>query len=233
MDILIVAATAAEVNGLFKHPAPISNDWGKSIFFRHDRLGVRLLITGPGMVPTTYFMGSLLATAHFDVALNIGITGSFTHEIPIGETCHIISDRFAETGADYEDGFVPLYSMKMAQHYKPVFMDSGGNIMNNSYPQLLSLNKLKKAVGITVNTVSGNENAIEILKRRTQAETESMEGAAFFYACMMHNLPCMQVRTVSNYVAPPEKSQWNIAKALENLSLHSDYILEELNQQAS
>jgi len=232
MKILIVAATSTEVSRSFKSAIINEDDTGKIVNFRFGQLDLTLLITGPGMVPTAFLMGRVLAAEKFDLAIDLGIAGSFNEEISIGETVHIISDLLAEAGADSADGFIPLYSMKMARPYKPDFSGNDGLIMNTSYPKLASVTSLRTVSAVTVNTISGCEKQIEMMKARTQADVESMEGAAFFYACMMHQLPCLQVRTVSNYIAPRDKARWNIGNAVENLALHVNRILEELNQQA-
>jgi len=45
-----------------------------------------------------------------------------------------------------------------------------------------------------------------------------MEGAAFFYACFMERLPCLQIRAVSNYIEDRNKDRWNIPLAIGNLN---------------
>ena len=45
-----------------------------------------------------------------------------------------------------------------------------------------------------------------------------MEGAAVFYACKMNNVPCLQVRAISNYVEPRNKENWQINLAINNLN---------------
>src|SRR5690606_23292382 len=47
---------------------------------------------------------------------------------------------------------------------------------------------------------------------------ESMEGAAVFYACAQEELPCIQVRAISNYVEQRDKSSWKIDLAITNLN---------------
>ncbi|HET8963083.1 MAG TPA: hypothetical protein VFM99_04255, partial [Chitinophagales bacterium] len=71
---------------------------------------------------------------------------------------------------------------------------------------------------ITVNTVHGKLESIHAIKRRLDPDTESMEGFAFFYACRFFNIPFYQIRTVSNFVEPRNKSNWNIPLAVENLN---------------
>jgi futalosine hydrolase len=53
--------------------------------------------------------------------------------------------------------------------------------------------------------------------KRLQPDIESMEGAAFFASCMVHRVPCLQLRAVSNRVEPRNREAWNIPLALNRL----------------
>ncbi len=49
------------------------------------------------------------------------------------------------------------------------------------------------------------------------AEIENMEGAALFALCAKYNIPCAQIRAISNYV-DDAREQWDIATALKELT---------------
>ncbi|KKO19734.1 MAG: hypothetical protein BROFUL_01556 [Candidatus Brocadia fulgida] len=57
-----------------------------------------------------------------------------------------------------------------------------------------------------------------------------MEGAAFFYACLMERIPCLQIRTISNYIEDRNKGRWNVPLAIDNLNtialniIHHNYL---------
>ena len=53
---------------------------------------------------------------------------------------------------------------------------------------------------------------------RLNPQLESMEGAAFFYACEEYKLPCLQIRAVSNYVEKRNRANWDIPLAIKNLN---------------
>ncbi|HSN50370.1 MAG TPA: hypothetical protein VLR52_03985, partial [Bacteroidales bacterium] len=59
-------------------------------------------------------------------------------------------------------------------------------------------------------------------------DIESMEGAAFFYACFMENVRCMQIRSISNRVEERDKSRWNLDLAFKNLNKTLLNLLNEL-----
>ena len=53
--------------------------------------------------------------------------------------------------------------------------------------------------------------------RQVTADVESMEGAAFFEACLSAGIPFAQVRAVSNFVGERDHARWNIPLALRQL----------------
>lgn len=91
-----------------------------------------------------------------------------------------------------------------------------------------TLKNLPPVSGITVNTVHGNSDSIKKVVRRFHPDIETMEGAAFFYACSQQKIPCLQIRAVSNYVAMRNKSAWNIPLAVKNLNETVIKILDEI-----
>ena len=46
-----------------------------------------------------------------------------------------------------------------------------------------------------------------------------MEGAAFMYVCLMHQVPFAQIRAVSNVVERRNRQAWKVREALDALSL--------------
>jgi len=77
-----------------------------------------------------------------------------------------------------------------------------------------------------VNTVHGNARSIALAVERFKPRVESMEGAAFMYACLINNLPFAQVRAVSNLVEPRNRDAWKLADAIRNLGETAIGILE-------
>ena len=59
---------------------------------------------------------------------------------------------------------------------------------------------MKKVKSITVNTVHANKKSIEKIIKRLNPDIENMEGAAVFKVCNFFNTPCIQLRSISNYV---------------------------------
>ena len=206
MRVLIVAATESEVRSL-------KSDSGLRA------LDLELLITGAGMVATAFTLGRHLATNQYDLAVNLGIAGSFDRGLALGELVEITEDTFAELGAEDGDEFIPIDKLGFGTGtYRPLakLSDFAGS------------DKLKTATAITVNTVNGNEVSIKKIAERLNPQTESMEGAAFFYACNQMNVPCIQIRAVSNYVERRNRDNWKIGPAIKNLNTFAIEFLKQL-----
>jgi len=222
MRILIVAATAPEIGKLIAdlrfsvydcdRAAHITDVWKTTL----NQLEISTLITGAGMVPTAFALGQHLAINQYDLAINLGIAGSFDRDIALGEVVEITEDTFAELGAEDDENFITIDELG--------FGKSG---FSSTYPLPAKFN-LKKTAAITVNTVHGNEASIKKLSNRVNAQIESMEGAAFFYACAAAGVPCMQIRAVSNYVEKRNRDTWQIGLAIKNLNTFAVDFLKQL-----
>jgi len=200
MKILIVAATRPEIAPLYVHFNLPQKDFVQTAEFD-------ILVTGVGMTATAFALGQRLSSK-YNLVLNLGIAGSFDQTIPLGSVLNIVSDELAELGAEDKSGFIGIEELGL------------GKSKFSTHHHLLNdlLNSLKKVSGITVNRVHGNEKSITEVIRRLDPGTESMEGAAVFYCCEQTGTPCLQVRSISNYVEPRNKEGWKIGLAVKNLN---------------
>ncbi|MFB9842000.1 futalosine hydrolase [Mucilaginibacter ginsenosidivorans] len=195
MRILVVAATEFEVE--FQNQES-----------RVKNQNIELLITGVGMVATAFALGRHLATNRYDLAINLGIAGSFDRSIAVGEVVEVVEDSFSELGAEDDETFLSIEKLGFGEaHFKPSarLYDHG-------------ITHIRQVSAITVNTVHGNEASIKELACRIEPQLESMEGAAFFYACKQAGVPCIQIRAVSNYVEKRNRDAWQIGLAIKNLN---------------
>lgn len=203
MKSLIVSATESEI-------APFLSHFGfknGSNYLNANQVVV--LITGVGMVATAFSMGCVLAKDTFDFALNAGIAGCFDEKLALGEVVQVTEDHFSELGAMDGPSFLSIDRLGLGA---AVVSPQRSEALDTLFP---SERKIK---GITVNCVHGSEEEILSVKERLSPDIETMEGAAFFYACNRVNLPSVQLRSVSNYVERRDKSKWNIPLAIETLN---------------
>jgi futalosine hydrolase len=187
---------------------------------------VDVLLTGVGMVATAAWCARSLAERRYGVALNVGVCGSFDRAIQPGAVVHVTSDRLVELGAEDDDRFLTIEELNLLDRDERPF--ARAELVNDAPPASAALEHLETVTGITVNTTHGNEQSIAAVVQRFRPQVESMEGAAFMYACMIHDVPFAQVRAVSNVVEKRNRHAWRIADAVTNLAAVSLSILETL-----
>ncbi len=213
MDILLVAATPLELAPLHQRLAPFAAPEGGFVM---NELRVRTIATGIGTTATAFAMGTVLATTPPDLAINLGIAGTFDEALPIGSVVHVVSERFADLGIEERDGsFHDLFEIGLLQTDQPPF--TRGRLLD---PRAHHAAFLPQANGITVTKATGAEASIAALRARyPDAQVESMEGAAFMYACLLAEVPFMQIRGVSNRVEPRNRANWKIPEAIEAVTV--------------
>jgi len=226
MKILLVSATSPEIRPLLSQLMFNGSDNDQITHYRFRNAAVDVLVTGPGMVATAFHLGKQLHASSYDLAINTGICGSFNESIPIGTVVQVTRDFFPEMGAEDGESFLSLEQLGLTEAGSFPFTD--GKIVSSGKPSSRILASLKKVLGITVNTVHGNDANIEKIRKSAEPNIESMEGAAFLFACKMAEVPCIQIRSVSNYVEVRDKSRWNIDLAVKNLNKTLGEILKEI-----
>ena len=193
-----------------------------------DHLKIDFLITGVGMTATAYSLMKRIAVRKYQLAINIGLAGSFRKEIKIGETVAVVSDTFADLGAEDGDEFLSVFEIGLQQEDHFPFLN--GKLKSDAHEKYPALKALKKVKAITVNTVHGNDDSIQKTIRKFHPDIESMEGAAFFYVCMMERVPYIQLRAISNHVERRNRSNWNIEVAIKSLNEAVTKLLNELKE---
>jgi len=173
---------------------------------------IEVLITGAGIPNTILELTNHLNNHKYDLIINIGICGSFKNKYDIGDVVEIIKDEFAEIG--YQDGD-KFFSLNKKFGINTIFNTS-------------SLTNFPKVNAITVNTVHGNISSIERVINQLNPDVESMEGAACFMVCQYFNVPCVQIRAISNKVEERDISKWNIPLAINNLNVALEKIIKDL-----
>lgn len=171
------------------------------------------LVTGVGMVATAIAVSKALSEKHYDLVVNAGIAGSFNRSIPLGSVVEVVKDQLSEMGA--QDG---------SQFLSPT--EIGLEVI--TAVEMPAQTNLPTVSGITVNTVHGDDKAISQIVHRLNPQVESMEGAACMLACQHAGVPCVQLRTISNYVEKRNKAAWDIPLAIQNLNQELTNFLAEL-----
>ncbi|MEI8203996.1 MAG: futalosine hydrolase [Bacteroidota bacterium] len=215
MQIALVAATRFEIEPFLStfqiKAATMRNP--SVIFEKHI---VDIIITGIGMVATSYHLGKTFSKMNYDLAINAGIAGSFRHDIPLGSLVNVMHETFSEIGAETEDDFLLPEQIGFKEFNN--FPFTKGNLINQTEINSPLIQSLPKVKGITANTIHGNPQHIAQIHQRFHPDVETMEGAAFMYACMLENIPFFQLRSISNYVEARNKANWEVEKAIQSLN---------------
>lgn len=216
MNVLIVSATYLEIEPLLMHFKFIKQSNQKLRHYEFKNHGIDVLIPGVGMTYTAYWLGKTLTSKRYDVAINIGLAGTFDDAVTIGEVVNVISDRISELGAEDGEKFLSIIDMDLLEDED--FELQNGEMINTIPIENKVAETLKKVKGITVNTTHGDEKSIKKVKQLFQPQVESMEGAAFLYACLLEGISCLQIRAISNKVERRNKDNWDIKLAVKNLT---------------
>jgi len=208
LKILAVTATAAEASVLTITP------------------GIEFIpiVTGIGSVATAWAMTKHLSSGLIiDMAINIGIAGSYDEEIQTGDVVLPVSDCFADAGIETKSGFLTLAEAGLQD--PDAFPFKAGRIISENSFVSQAIRILRPVNAVTVNTATGSENNIRMISRKYHPDIETMEGASFFYICSMEKIPFIAIRAISNKVEPRDSEKWNIPLALENLSVKLKEVL--------
>ncbi|MDX9782162.1 MAG: futalosine hydrolase [Bacteroidales bacterium] len=195
-----------------------------------NSIDITYMLTGIGSTSTSYRLTKMLVESNpqFSLAMNIGIAGTFSEEFPIGSVARVDKEFFGDLGFETNKGFQTLFDYKILDANTHPF--KGGAL---SAPELtkeaeMILKKYGKATAVTVQTVSGLPEKRTQLELGFKPQIESMEGAAFFYVCLLEKVPFVELRSVSNEVGERDRGKWNIPLALSALRESVKELLEAL-----
>ncbi len=214
MNFLIVAATPFEVAGLQAHLQRQLQaiDSGR---YQSGEVTIDFLITGVGLPLAAFHLGRQLAANRYQLAVQLGVGGAYDRALPLGSLAQMASEQFADLGVEEADGrFTTALDMGLTESDKWPFRE--GRLWQSDPP---FSERFPSVHGLSVNCVSGTAATIAQRRQRfPDAQVETMEGAAFFYACLLSQQPMLQIRALSNYVEPRQRANWRLAEAIETLN---------------
>ena len=198
MRMLIIAATETELKAI-----PANAAMG-----RHT---IEPLVTGLGLLTSAISLMKKIHNQKPDLVIQIGIAGSLSHSLPIGEAVAVKSETVGDLGVVENGEFQSIFKMGLAKSDE--FPFTTGRLIN-PHEQLLHLSELQLVDAVSVNEISTHPSSIQYYHEKLGASIESMEGAAFHQVCLAFSIPFIQIRGVSNRAGIRDKSQWNIPLAI-------------------
>jgi len=226
MKVLLVAASNNDVQLLrdqltfvYKINNNISN-------YKLGTMDIDILITGHGSVFMAYHLTKALDAFTYDLAINIGIAGSYDYFLELGFVVNVVQDQFADLGFEEKDSFFTLSEKEMLNEDSFPFTNEVLRFLGNF--EIETVESLIPVKAITVNTLHGSQEKIQKVRGRFKCEIETMNGAAFFYVCLMEKIPFLQIRSISYFIEIRKVDNWHLPLAVTNLTKSVIEILDEL-----
>jgi len=214
MQILLTSATFFEIEPTVNWlRARAETEAGSVLNF--GNVSIEILFTGVGLTAAGYALGHRFGGGELPtLAIQAGVGGAIDRAIPLTEVVRVSSERFGDLGAEDSDGR-HLSLGEIGLPPGPPF-DQHGVL---TPPAGVASLPFREVAGVSVNQVTGSAASIaRLVKRFPEAQVESMEGAAFFYACLRNGVEPLQLRAISNYVEPRNRENWKMKEAIVALN---------------
>jgi len=214
MDILLIAATAKEIEPFFE-------------YYKNTKKtqNIDILITGIGLTATTYRLLKQLQLKRPGMVIQAGVAGSFNKQIPLGAVVAVKKETIADQSVIELKRLKTLFDLQLVPHDQ--FPFKKGWLENNN--EALKKLRLKKVNAISVNEITTSKQRVQFYEKSFQPAIESMEGAALHYTCLMEKIPFIQLRSISNYIAERDKTKWDMKKSIVNLNQELIRLIETIN----
>ena len=207
MSLLIFAATEREWHPL--RTKLEEKGWTKTA------VPPKFICTGPGLTNATFTITRSIIELKPSLALQIGIAGSYADSYPTGTAVAIESECLGDTGVWENENFKDLFDLGLLNADQPPFEN---RMLPNPFLKKWTIDGIPLVRGVSVSEVTTRTADIERQNQKYQAVSESMEGAAFHYACLCLGVPFLQLRGLSNSIGERDKRKWEIEKSLDKVS---------------
>jgi futalosine hydrolase len=217
---LVVTAVSAErdaiADGIGEPQAVTVGPYGSSRRCETDGRDVVIMAGGVGPAAAAAATSYAIATREVSLVVSMGVAGSFASaRLQHGDTAVASSIVAADLGAMSPERFLDLAALGL---------DGGATV--ECPPELVTLARdriaesgLHVAVGaiLTLSTMTGTTERAAELMGRHGAVAEAMEGAGVAHVAALHDLPVLEVRTISNEVGLRDRNAWDLVTALTSL----------------
>jgi futalosine hydrolase len=218
MDILLIAATAREIEPFFE-------------YYRNTkrRQDVDVLITGIGLTAVTYHLLKQLSIKKPGLVIQAGVAGCFDKKIPLGTVVAVKKETIADQVVIEQKKLKTLFDLDLVPHDQ--FPFTKGWLVNKT--PVLEKVKLQKVKAISINEITTSKQKIKLYRTAFNPVIESMEGAALHYTCLMEKIPFIQLRSISNYIGERNKKKWDLLRSITNLNKELIRLIESFHEPES
>jgi futalosine hydrolase len=212
MNLLVVAATASEI-------APFL-----AYYRKNKSLNIDVLITGIGLTATATHLTRQFCLKRPPLVIQAGLAGSFSNNIPPGSVVAVKKDTIADQSVVEKNRLLDIFDLEFAQRdqfpYRKGWLENRSTVLKNS--------GLQTVTAVSINQISTSPEMIGMYRKKYKPAIESMEGAALHYSCLMHDIPFLQLRGVSNHIGERNKTNWQLKKTIANLNRELIRLINEL-----
>ena len=187
MDALFVYAAPAEAGPLADDP--------------------RTLALGVGKTAAASALTRRLSADRPAAVVAFGVAGAYGEAPAIGQLCVVGSECFGDEGVATPDGFVTIGQLGLGTD-APLPADPTWVARVAS-----RLGAVPVVAGATVSTCSGTDALAAAVAARTEADIETMEGAAIARVCVDFGVPWVGLRAISNRTGDRDRAGWDLAGA--------------------
>jgi len=215
-NILVAAATGKEIKPFIE------------LVRTGQFTNIDILITGIGLTASTYHFAKQLSLKKYGLVIQAGVAGSYDLNVPLGAVVAVKQDTIADESVIEMKKLKTLFDLKLVPQNQHPYKNGW---LLNPHQENLKKTGLKIVKGISVNQISTSKQMIQFYRDMFDPATESMEGAALHYVCLMENVPFVQLRSISNYIGERNKKNWDMKDSIENLNNELLKILKMFNAQ--
>jgi len=198
----------------------------KQFFSSAEHLEV--LVTGMGPAATAASLSNYLSLHGSSIhgVMNIGVGGAYVNSgLTLLDICLAQQEVFGDFGICMQDEILDFEPGLSLLSTPIVFNDELVSISKN----ILSVNDMefKTANFVTVNCCTGTKKRGDYLRQKFAAGCENMEGAAVAMVCNTFNIPCVELRCISNMVEDRNTAAWMLEEAIAKISRVAEVVLNE------
>lgn len=192
--------------------------------------GLRSLVCGVGKTFAASALSDYLARDGEQVEriFVFGVAGSYLPLrgaldpcLAVGQLVWVQEDRLLDEGAPGGSAFLDLKALGLLGDAPARYL------ANQDWLSTLAAGRPWPLVaGATVSSCSSTQALSQERVARSQAQIESMEGAALAHVCARHGLPWVCLRAISNTTGPRAQASWDLDLALRSLKSGLSDVLE-------
>lgn len=217
---LVVTAVAAErdavADGIGSPQAVTVGPYASCRRCETEGQDVLVIAGGVGPAAAAAATAHVVATHDVSLVVSMGVAGAFASaRLKHGDTAIATTIVAADLGAMSPERFLDLAALGL---------DGGAAVdcppaLVRTARERISGAGLEVAVGaiLTLSTMTGTAERAAELMGRHGGVAEAMEGAGVAHVAALHEIPVLEVRTISNEVGLRDRTSWDLVTALTSL----------------